>query len=82
MNSFLETVLPTAGTYCAVGIAAGKTLQRFFTSLTDLQDAADNLDASGIDAYFALASFSTNSRKADDAQFMRSFFIGFTRATI
>jgi hypothetical protein len=75
VNSFLETVLPTAGTYCAVGIASGKTHQRFFTSLTELQDAADKLDAAGIDAYFALASFSTNSRKADDAKLMRSFFI-------
>ena len=75
MNSFLETVLPTAGTYCAVGINSGKTRQRFFTSLTDLQDAAYELDASGVDAYFALASFNTNSRKADDAQSLRSFFV-------
>jgi hypothetical protein len=75
VNSFLETVLPTAGTYCAVGIASGRTRQRFFASLTELQDAADTLDAAGIDAYFALASFATNSRKADAALFMRAFFI-------
>ena len=75
MNLFLETVLPSGGTYCVVGIGSGRTRQKFFTSLDAVQEAATQLDTSGIDAYFALASFNTNSRKADDASELRSFFV-------
>lgn len=75
MNLFLETVLPSGGTYCVVGIGSGRTRQKFFTSLDAVQEAATQLDNNGVDAYFALASFNTDSRKADDARELRSFFV-------
>ena len=75
MTLFLETVLPTGGTYCVVGIGSGRTRQKFFTSLDSVQEAATQIDNSGADAYFALASFNTDSRKAEDALALRSFFV-------
>ena len=75
MIDFLATVLPTAGTYCVVGIGRGKTIQTFYADLQEAANRAYALDDAGIDAYFALAAFTENSRKADHARALRAFFI-------
>ena len=75
MIDFLATVLPAAGTYCVVGIGRGKTIQTFYTDLDEVAERAYALSEAGIDAYFALATFSENSRKAQHARAMRAFFI-------
>lgn len=75
MSYFLETILPTTGKYCVVGIHAGKVRQRFVDTPADIDAAATILDSAGADAYFALATFNDTSRKAEHAQSMRSFFV-------
>lgn len=77
MNYFLESVLPTQGLYCVVGIRAGTVRPSFHDNLEDVVAVAEGLDAGGIDAYFALASFDTvkDGRKADNALYLRSFFL-------
>ena len=77
MNYFLESVLPTQGNYCVVGIRAGTVRPSFHDNLDDVDAVASGLDASGVDAYFALASFGPISigRKAENALYLRSFFL-------
>ena len=77
MKYFLESVLPTQGFYCVTGIKAGRVRQSFHDSIDDVDAIANGLDTRGIDAYFALASFVDPAlgRKADNAQYLRSFFL-------
>jgi len=77
VNYFLESVLPTQGLYCVVGIRAGNVRTSFHDNLEDVDAVATGLDAGGIDAYFALASFDTviGGRKAENAIYLRSFFL-------
>lgn len=75
MSYFLETILPTTGTYCVVGIHNGRVRQRFVETPADVDAAATQLDSAGVDAYFALATFNEHSRKAEHAQSMRAFFV-------
>ena len=77
MNYFLESVLPTQDLYCVVGIRAGKVRTSFHDNLEDVDAVATGLDAGGVDAYFALASFATvdAGRKAENATYLRSFFL-------
>lgn len=72
---FLESVLPSAGTYCVVAIRDGKVKQTFVDSIEEVEDLAERIDAARADAYFALASFSTNSRKAEHAASLRAVFV-------
>jgi hypothetical protein len=77
-NSFLETVLPPQGRYCAVGIDdPSKTIRRhvFVDSIDELEDAAYNLNKQGFGAFFALSTFSADERKAEKSVELRSFFV-------
>lgn len=76
MTDFLNSVLPTQGTYCVVGIRAGAVRQSFQRSIADVEAVGSGLDSQGVDAYFALASFNSDvSRKVDNAGYVRSFFL-------
>ena len=72
---FLESVLPSSGTYCVVGIKDGKVQQKFVESIGAIEQHAQTLSDSGINAYFALAAFNTHSRKAENARCLRAIFI-------
>ena len=76
MTDFLESVLPTQGTFCTVGIRSGVVKQSFQTTIADVDAIGSGLNASGVDAYFALATFTDeSSRKVENAAFLRSFFL-------
>lgn len=77
MNNFLDSVLPTQGTYCAVGIKSKLVKQSFHDTVADIDAVAVGLDARGVDAYYALASFADPAlgRKADNAAYLRAFFL-------
>lgn len=49
--------------------------QTFYDSVEAMSAAADEQAKKGIDAYYALASFKGNSRSADNALYLRSFFL-------
>lgn len=77
-KAFLETVLGDAGSYCiwANRISDGRKVQKFYDTIEAAIHAAQSLDEDGYDAYFALGTFETaGSRKADNVQQMRSFFL-------
>ena len=76
MTDFLDSVLPVQGTYCTVGIRSGVVKQSFQATIADVDAIGSGLDASGVDAYFALATFNDDSsRKVDNAAFLRAFFL-------
>ena len=76
MTDFLDSVLPVQGTYCTVGIRSGVVKQSFQVTIADVDAIGSGLDASGVDAYFALATFNDDSsRKVDNAAFLRAFFL-------
>lgn len=76
MTDFLSSVLPTQGTYCTVGIRNGLVKQNFHATIDDVDAVGTGLVNSGVDAYFALATFNdSSSRKAENAAFLRAFFL-------
>ena len=74
MTDFLQSVLPETGTYCIVGIKDNRPKQTFYSDLDEAMERAQTLDSHGVDAYFALAAFNTESRKAQDARALKAFF--------
>ena len=76
MTDFLNSVLPTQGMYCTVGIRAGTVRQAFQGSVDDVDAVSTASDSQGVDAYFALATFNDGSaRTVDNAAYLRSFFL-------
>jgi len=79
---FLDLVLAHEGNYC---VWANRTIkgqrdpeiqQKFYPSVDHVIDAANDLSANGWNAFFAMGTFeNTNSRKADNVQWMKSFFL-------
>ena len=57
-RKFLEKTLPNTGHYClfAAKTAEDKRVQQFYSTIPTLLDAAQTLDSTGYDVYFALAS--------------------------
>lgn len=74
---FLKAVLPPRGVYCSVAIDKnGQVRQAFHETIEELAEQGQFISDSGRNAYFALSSFSTTeSRKANNAAFTRSFFL-------
>ena len=75
--SFYTAVLPPNGPYCVVGINGAAILPSFHATLADLIVKGTELQASGLNAFFALASFTDPAlgRKAENAKALRCFFI-------
>lgn len=77
-KTFLGAVLGDAGNYCvwARRLSDGRKVQKFYETIDAALHAATSLDEDGYDAYFALGTFErAGSRKADNVQQMRSFFL-------
>jgi uncharacterized protein (DUF927 family) len=76
VNNFLETILPTQGTYCLFTARNGQVHQTFHTSVEALAAAGDAADKSQRDTYYALATFNgaEGGRKQANALFLRTFF--------
>ena len=56
-KTFLGELLPSDGYYCMVALRPPEVVQKFYSSIDDVIDAAQYLDAKGFNAYFALATF-------------------------
>ena len=76
IKQFYEKALPSQGVYCVAKITSGnRVTQRFAESIDDVESLARQFALENANVYVALASFAGYSRKAEDAQFLRSFFI-------
>ncbi len=71
----LDTVLPTEGRYCALGI--GKYIsQKFFEDRETFNEHIDWLAANGFNAYFGCAKYGDmNNRKHENAEFFRALWM-------
>ena len=60
-----------------MGIRAGTVRQAFYQDVADIEAAGQGQTPQGVDAYFALASFTdpAEGRTADNAAFLRAFFL-------
>ena len=75
---FLDSVLGGSGNYCLFGArkASPRIVQKFYPSVGELLQAADDLDSQGYDTYFALGTFdSAESRKASNVLSLSSLFL-------
>ena len=75
---FLAVVLPSPGHgyYCAAELSTRKKEHQFSTDLAQLEGHIDRWNGQNNDIYFALATFEeAGSRTADNAQYIKSFFI-------
>lgn len=71
---FLAVVLPSAGVYCA--FTTQRRQHRFASDIPTLGEHIEQFAAANCDTYYALASFAeSGSRTAENALFMRAFFI-------
>lgn len=76
IQKFLESVLGTEGFYCVVGIGEGKPIQKFYDSIDKAVATAEDFDKQGLNAYYALATFSDDkARKQLNAHQLRSLFL-------
>jgi hypothetical protein len=76
IKQFLESILPTEGTYC-VGTLKNKVFQNFFgDTIGWAAEIAAGIDSRQRDAYFALSSFKgKGSRTQDSVLWVKSFWL-------
>jgi len=75
-KEFYEKALPSQGLYCAAGIDRdGRTYHRFAESLSELENFIVELQEGELNVFVALHTFSQRSRKAECAEYCRTFFI-------
>ena len=77
-KTFLGEVLASDGHYCIFASRAKDDyrIQRFYSSVEEAVRSAQELDAEGCDAYFALATFEEpNSRKVVNVKYLKSLFL-------
>lgn len=77
-EEFLSLVLGTGAYYCVLGLQQEprKRVQKFYTSHEDLIHATERMDANGLDAYFALATFKNgDTREGANAEYMKALFL-------
>jgi hypothetical protein len=77
IKQFYEKALPSQGVYCVAKIhpETHKITQKFVEDIDGLESVARQFSVDGNNVYVALASYDGYSRKAEDTQFLRSFFI-------
>lgn len=75
-REFLGTLLSGEGNYCITGVTEDTVRQVFFEDINDAVECAYRFDRSGLNAYFALATFHTGaSRKHDNVKELKTFFL-------
>lgn len=75
-QAFLGRVLGDEGYYCVLAIKNGQKMQKFYPTITAAQDAAEQFDQNGYDAYYALGTFrEAGSRKVQNVNKLKAFFL-------
>jgi len=77
-RTFLRAALANEGHYCVFASRThdDRRVQKFYDSIDKVIDAAQNMDAEGYDAYYALATFNeAGSRKVDNVKYLNSLFL-------
>lgn len=77
-TTFLQGVLSDNGHYCVFAARSKDNIriQKFYSTIEEVERAANKYNNDGLDVYFALATFEEpTSRKADNAQELKSLFL-------
>jgi len=74
-EKFYEKALPSQGVYCVTGIKDKKVQNRFASTLAELFHIIDEQYKGDKNVFVAMNTYKGYSRKAEDAQFARSFFL-------
>ena len=77
-RQFLEVTTSEDGTYCLLAIKAKEDsrIQKFFTDILDVVNAAQDFDKKGYDVYFALATFKDgSSRRGNNVPQIKSLYL-------
>jgi|TARA_R110000822_G_scaffold307025_1_gene433686 hypothetical protein len=77
-KDFLQRALGDSGLYCVFAShgSEDRRVQKFYTSTDAVMTTAHELDKSGFNAYFALATFEVaGSRKVTNVKQLRAFFL-------
>lgn len=68
-------MLPDTGLYCAVGIKQGQVKHKFSNSIEAVESESQDFNKAGFDSYFACASFSSEERKQEQVNRVRSLWM-------
>ena len=64
LKTFFSRVLDTNGFYCVWAFKEDRTIQKFYNSIDQIIDVANNLNEENYNVYFGLSTFETpQSRK-------------------
>lgn len=75
-KTFLESVLGEDGFYSVLAFNGGRGTQKIYDSIDSIIHATTNLDNRGLNAFFGLATLSTNkNRKQENVKCLKSFFL-------
>jgi hypothetical protein len=77
-TTFLEKTLGSEGSFCVFAFRQTdeRRVQKFYTSIDAVVDAARNLDGEGYDVYFALGTLNeAGNRRVDNVKQLRAFFL-------
>jgi len=77
MKEFYKKALPSTGVYCVATIdpIAKLTKHKFVENIDDLAEFIESKKNTPTNIFVALSSFGGYSRKADEAKFVKSFFV-------
>jgi len=77
MKEFYKKALPSTGVYCVATIdpIAKITKHKFVENVDELAEFVESKKNTPTNIFVALSSFGGYSRKADEAKFVRSFFV-------
>ena len=77
MKEFYKKALPSTGVYCVATIdpIAKLTKHKFVENIDELAEFIESKKNTPTNIFVALSSFGGYSRKADEAKFVRSFFV-------
>ena len=74
-QNFLSKVLSDDGFYCVVGFKGGIPSQKFSSTLDSVMSSASVLQQRGYDVFFALGTFVSEKRHADNVKYLKAFFL-------
>ena len=76
LKTFFSRVLDTNGFYCVWAFKEDRTIQKFYNSIDQIIDVANNLNEENYNVYFGLSTFETpQSRKIQNIKSLSSFFL-------
>tara|TARA_R110000803_G_C11988871_1_gene321655 strand:+ start:4363 stop:7230 length:2868 start_codon:yes stop_codon:yes gene_type:complete len=77
ITEFYRKALPSSGVYCVASIDPVNKIPRhkFVESIDEIESVVNGFIKKNQNVFVALSSFSGYSRKADDAKYIKSFFV-------